>query len=146
MVSLQIEGDRLVCNVERMDRLWSLKSRLEVPLTHIRGAEPADDEARELYHGLRVGGLHVPGLSAGSFYHDGGLVFWDVHDPERAISIELADERYRRLVIEVEDPVAAISIIQTAIRAAEFETVSDRWPGRCCGSALLSPTRRWGGR
>jgi len=32
------------------------------------------------------------------------LVFWDVHDPDKAVGIELRDERYARLVIEVADP------------------------------------------
>jgi hypothetical protein len=31
-------------------------------------------------------------------------VFWDVHDPEKTVVIHLKDERYARLVIEVDDP------------------------------------------
>jgi hypothetical protein len=42
-------------------------------------------------------------------------VFWDVHDPEKAIVIRLEDERYSRLVIEVEDAPATATAIEGAI-------------------------------
>jgi hypothetical protein len=43
-------------------------------------------------------------ITAGTFFQDGDRVFWDVHDPEKTVVIRLEDERYARLVIEVEDP------------------------------------------
>jgi hypothetical protein len=42
-------------------------------------------------------------------------VFWDVHDPEKTVVIRLKDERYARLVIEVEDPPATVAAIQEAL-------------------------------
>jgi hypothetical protein len=39
-------------------------------------------------------------------------VFWDVHDPQKTVVIQLRDERYARLVIEVEDPRATAAAIQ----------------------------------
>jgi hypothetical protein len=60
--------------------------------------------------------MHILGVvSAGRFYSDGRLVFWDVHDPERAIGIELRDEPYGRLVLEVGDPEQAIARIEQAV-------------------------------
>jgi len=41
-------------------------------------------------------------------------VFWDVHDPQKAIVIRLKDERYARLVIEVDDPPATVAAIEEA--------------------------------
>ena len=58
----------------------------------------------------------MPGvLSAGTFHQDGERVFWDVHDPAEVIVIELAYDRFKRLVIEVGDPEAAVTAIETAI-------------------------------
>jgi hypothetical protein len=45
-------------------------------------------------------------------------VFWDVHDPDKAIGIDLRDERYARLVIEVSDPKDEISRIMAAVTGA----------------------------
>jgi hypothetical protein len=42
-------------------------------------------------------------------------VFWDVHDPAKAIAIALRDEHYSKLMIEVEDPANQVSIIREPI-------------------------------
>jgi hypothetical protein len=58
----------------------------------------------------------MPGvITAGTFYQEGERVFWDVHDPEKTVVIRLKDERYARLVIEVEDPPATVAAIQEAL-------------------------------
>jgi hypothetical protein len=43
-------------------------------------------------------------ITAGQAREDGQWAFWDVRDPEQAVIIHLADERYARLVIEVDGP------------------------------------------
>lgn len=79
------------------------------------GAGPAETEARQWLHGARLGGTHVPGaLSAGRFYSHGKWVFWDVHDPAKAISIDLRDEHYSKLVVEADDPGDQIRRIREA--------------------------------
>jgi hypothetical protein len=46
--------------------------------------------------------LVFPGvLTAGTFYQDGKRVFWDVHNPENTVMIELKDERYNEVIVEV---------------------------------------------
>jgi hypothetical protein len=45
----------------------------------------------------------------------GERVFWDAHDPEKAIVIRLRDKGYARLVIEVDDPPATVAAIQEAL-------------------------------
>jgi hypothetical protein len=81
---ISIVDDALIVDIRGADRLWALKSRLEIPLGHVAGAGPAETEARQWLHGARLGGTHVPGvLSAGRFYSHGTWVFWDVHHPPR---------------------------------------------------------------
>jgi hypothetical protein len=58
----------------------------------------------------------VPGvIVAGTFHSQGDRVFWDVHDPAKAVVIHLADERYARLVIGLEDPAATVTAIRRAL-------------------------------
>jgi len=72
--------------------------------------------ARGWYHGIRMPGTIVPGvITAGTFYQDGKRVFWDVHHPEKTIVIDLYDERYNELIVEVDDPEAAVKLIQDAL-------------------------------
>jgi hypothetical protein len=112
---IEITDDRLVVQIEGADRLWALRSRLEVPLANVVDVAPAAAQAREWLHGVRLGGTHIPGvISAGRFYERGKWVFWDVHDPEHAIGIQLRDEKYDQIVVEVGDPEDAITRIRRA--------------------------------
>jgi hypothetical protein len=116
LVDLSIAEGKLTLQVGGADKLWAFKSSLEVPLAHIAAVRQDPDAARGWYHGIRMPGTNVPGvITAGTFYHDGKRVFWDVHHPENTIIIDLHDERYNQLVVEVADPEAAVKLIQTAL-------------------------------
>jgi hypothetical protein len=116
MVNVSIEGDRVRFEVEGWDKLWALKSQLEIPLEHIREVRVDPTPARGWWHGIRMPGTQIPGLlTAGTFYQHEGAVFYDVHDPERTIVLELDHEHYRRLVIEVDDPQRVAAQLQSAI-------------------------------
>jgi hypothetical protein len=116
VTEVELTRNALVVHVRGMDQLWALKSRLEIPLAHVVGAEVDPEIAREWHKGIRAGGTHVPGvITAGTFYQDGERVFWDVHDPDKTVVIHLKDERYTRLVIEVENPHATAVAIQGAL-------------------------------
>jgi hypothetical protein len=118
MVEVTIEGDRAVFEVEGWDKLWSLRSRVEIPLAHITGVEANMDQVNQWWHGVKVMGTDVPGLfAAGTFYYHGDLVFWDVRHPANTIIVSLDHERYRRLIIEVEDPSAVVAQLQAAMKA-----------------------------
>ena len=120
MAEVEIAQDALIVHVEGMDRLFALRSRLEVPLSHVEGAEADPEEARRRWHGIMERRIWVPGpITAGTYYQEGELVFWDVHDPEKTVVIRLKDERYRRLVIEVEDPEATVARVNGATGASE---------------------------
>jgi hypothetical protein len=116
VVDVLIAEGKLMLHIRGADKLWAFKSSLEIPLVHIAGVRADPETARGWYHGVRMPGTSVPGIiTAGTFYQDGKRVFWDVHHPEKTIVINLHDERYNELVVEVEDPEAAISLIQNAL-------------------------------
>lgn len=116
MVSISVAGDMLRLDVEGADKLWALKSSLEIPLRHVVAIRADTAIARGWWHGLRMPGTNIPGvLTAGTFYQDGKRVFWDVHDPDKTVVIELRDERYNELIIEVEDPQAAVEMVNAAL-------------------------------
>lgn len=123
MVNVVVEGDRVRFEVEGWDRLWALKSQLEIPLAHVRSVRADPEPARGWWHGLRLPGTQIPGLlTAGSFYQSGGFVFYDVHDPEQTVVVELDHEHYQRLVIEVADPAAVVDTLRSAITSATPDT------------------------
>jgi hypothetical protein len=114
MTRVSITDGKLAIEVQGWDKLWSLTSRLEIPLEHVVNVRSADD--KESGFRVRTMGTSVPGvITAGTFLQEGSLVFWDVHDLKRAIAIELQDERYSKLIIEVADPEETIRTLRKAL-------------------------------
>jgi hypothetical protein len=117
VAEIEITATSLLVHIRGADRFFALKSQLEVPLEHIAAVDASAPEAHQFWHGLRVGGTHLPGvITAGRFVQHGEWAFWDVHDPAKAIAIRLHDEHYAKLVIGVEDPAAAAAAITGAIQ------------------------------
>ncbi|MEO7087072.1 MAG: hypothetical protein ABI442_19165 [Gemmatimonadaceae bacterium] len=116
MVTITIEGERIRFDVQGWDKLWALKSQLEIPIAHIRAVRADPEPARGWWHGLRLPGTQIPGvLTAGTFIQSDGAVFYDVHDPEGTIVIDLDHEHYKSLIVEVADPPAAVAMIRAAL-------------------------------
>jgi hypothetical protein len=116
MVDFSISGRNLVLQVRGADMLWAFKSSLEIPLAHINEIRADPAIAHGWWHGIRMPGTNIPGvLTAGTFYQDGKRVFWDVHNPENTVVIDLKDERYNELIVEVADPQAAVELVRAAL-------------------------------
>jgi hypothetical protein len=117
MAEVELTEDTLVVHVKGMDRIFALTSRLEISLSHVLDAEVDPELGHpEWWKSLRFTATQIPWVvSAGTFYQEGERVFWDVHDPQKAVVIRLRDERYARLVIGVDDPPATVKAVQEAL-------------------------------
>jgi hypothetical protein len=60
MAEVELAQDALIVHVEGIDRLFALRSRLEVPLSHVQGAEAHPEEASRKWHGILKRGTWVP--------------------------------------------------------------------------------------
>jgi hypothetical protein len=117
VTKVTIIDDILVIEVQGLDKLWSLTSRLEISLEQIIDVRLADDPVE----GIRTLGTHIPGVVvAGTFMEEDGFVFWDVHDPAKAIAFDLRDERYSKLIVEVADPAETVSSVKHALFQSRF--------------------------
>ncbi|MHB1171811.1 MAG: hypothetical protein ACYCZY_04830 [Lacisediminihabitans sp.] len=115
MNTVTITNDRLVVEPQGLDKLWSFTRRLEIPLTHVRGAT-FDPGANHEPKGLRAPGLAIPGKWAGTFNRDGEKAFWNVSTPGETVVIELAGEHFDRLFLTVNDPRVLVDKINSAIQ------------------------------
>jgi hypothetical protein len=115
MVNVTILGDRAAFEVEGLHKLWAFRNRIEIPLAHITGVEFNPDQVGPWWHGWKLVGTEVPGFfAAGSFRYHGELVFWDVSHPDQTVIVSLDHERYKKLIIEVDDPPAVVARLQGA--------------------------------
>jgi len=106
--------DRLLVRPVGLVRLWGLTNGVVVPVTSI--VDVGVEHRKDLVLGLRLPGSHVPGLlTAGTFRRHGEKALWMVGRNEKVLVIELTGEKYRHLVLGVEDPEAATEALRAAI-------------------------------
>jgi hypothetical protein len=117
--TIAIAGRSLVIGVGEDGGFGAAPSRIEVPLSHVVAAEAAREAARRWLGGVSLGGTRIPGAIAPGWFHaHDEWVFWEVRDPERAIRIDVRDERFDRIVVDVEDPEAQLERIRAASERA----------------------------
>ena len=51
MVDVTIQDDRAVFNVEGLHKLWSFRSQIKIPLSHITGVDADPDQVGVWWHG-----------------------------------------------------------------------------------------------
>jgi hypothetical protein len=113
--TITIEAGVMSVVMHGLDKMWSMKSQLDIPLAHVRGAS-IDPSIVHESKGWRGPGSNVPGvITAGTFHQHDELIFWDVHRGDNAIVIELEHDEFARLVVEVDDPLTTVGLIQRAI-------------------------------
>ncbi len=111
MITINKENDSFVFRVNGMHKLWAFKSELTIPFDNIINAHQ-DMESVKGWHGWKAPGTYIPSIiTAGTFYKDGNKIFWDVANIENCIIVDLKDEDYKQLIIEVENPEGTIDFL-----------------------------------
>jgi hypothetical protein len=116
MVKTTIQDDTLAIDMQGADKLWALRSHIDIPLTNITGIKRDPEKTRRWWAGLRTPGITLPGvIKAGTFRQDGRRIFFDVHDPDKTVIVGLKDEHFDELVLEVDDPDAVMTAIEKSL-------------------------------
>ena len=114
MNTVTLTPTELIVEPQGLDKLWSLTSRIEVTLAHVRGATIDPGAVREP-KGTRGPGLGLPGRWSGTFHRDGEKTFYNVRAGDEAVVIELSDEEYARFVLSVDRPRELVDAINAAV-------------------------------
>ena len=147
MASITLDEHDLVVHIRGLDALLAARRTFKVPLAHVAGARARPPEARfddVIRDNNRGIGTYVHGRYAigtvqfsSERERENRLGFYDVHDPERAIAIDLAvgkrvwlqDEPVTRVVVELDDetPESAVRRIEEALAARDEQRVPADW-------------------
>lgn len=112
MITIEKQDDNFIFNLKGMHKLWAFKSQLTIPIDNIKDARQ-DLESIKGWKGWRAPGTSLFSLiTAGTFHKDGTKIFWDVVDKNNCIIIDLIDEDYKQLIIEVKNPKEAINLLK----------------------------------
>jgi hypothetical protein len=116
MVNVSIQEHTLAVDVEGADKLLALRSHIDIPLANVTGIRRDPEGTRRWWAGLRMPGTALPGVvKAGTFHQDGKRIFFDVHDPDKTVIVDLEDDRFDELVLEVDDPDAVMTAIEKSL-------------------------------
>ena len=101
MAHIVLDEDQVHIDLSFADKVLSFSGSLRVPYRHIRSIS-TDPVPSDWYHGIQIGTNLPPFKVASTFVTDEGNIFYDFHDPDRCITLNLEHERYVRIVVEVE--------------------------------------------
>lgn len=115
-VEIHLEDDELVLTVQGLHKIFAMKLGMTVPLAHVKGIRSDPESTKGWFQGVRVIGTGMGEfLRAGTYKDKEGLAFWDVHDHDKTVIIDLEHETYHKLVVEVEDPQKTIAEVSAAL-------------------------------
>ena len=110
MVDISKTNNSYVVQLKGMHKFWAFKDAITIQTEQIVRVHH-DTSQLSWWTGWRVPGTSLPYvIKAGTYYWGGEKEFLDVCNMENTIIIELKDHNYNRLVVEVEDVAAAISL------------------------------------
>jgi len=106
--------DRLLVRPVGLVRLWALSKGIDVPVTAV--ADVGVSPRKGLVKGWRAPGTHLPGvMTAGTFRSHGDKDLWMAGRAKEVLVIELIDQPYRHVIVQVEDPHAAVEALRAAM-------------------------------
>ncbi len=114
MVSITKTNTETIFEIKGLHKLWALKSEIHIPNHHLLNAYQNEYEVDEWK--VKQIGTHVPFLiKAGTFYfgEDSAIIFMDVMHKQNTIIVDLQDEHYKKLIIEVEYPEESIKLLNS---------------------------------
>jgi len=111
MITITKQDNNFIFEVRGMHKLWAFKNQITIPAENITKVHQNLDSIKG-WKGWRSPGTSVASLlTAGTFIKEDKKIFWDVSNMENCIIVELKDEEYNQLIIEVENPKEAIELL-----------------------------------
>ena len=103
MAHLLIADDSVTIDMSRGEKFEAAHGDQTFPRSAISSVRAVPDCITEV-HGLKWAGTELPGIRVGSFRGDQRMTFAVCHGHKPGIVIDLADSKYDRVVLTVENP------------------------------------------
>ena len=115
--TIRIDNSDLVFELHGIDTILSIKRKIRIPLKHITTVSTERVTLDPKFQ-MRLVGTHLPTIiKDGSFLTSEGMMFFEMHDPDKCITVSLNHEHYKKIVFEVDDKEAVAKMISDAIEA-----------------------------
>ena len=116
MTTLSFNDHELVISIVGLDKLLAFRGEVRIELSHIQSVEAYHEGLMDFKVAtFGIGTIFAGRVQTGTFKEAGEKSFWDVHDVDKTILLTLKDDKYSKVVIEVEDPSEAVKSIRVKI-------------------------------
>ena len=113
MVKVTATENEFVFDILGSHKLWAFKSKIKVKKENIVTVTQTKEEFGN-WIGLKMPGTKLPWvITAGTYIKKGERNFWDVCSRKNAITVELKNSNYSKLIIEVENPIETINLLNS---------------------------------
>jgi len=113
--TVKIEGKNIVFEIHGVDVILALKRTITIPLEHVVSVS-TDKVPWEPFQQLKVAGTSFPGvIKDGLYLSNDGLLFFEMHHPDKCITVSLNNEKYKKIIFEVQDKESVAKTIRDAI-------------------------------
>ena len=115
-IKVDIEGNELAVAFTGWDRVWTFHRGARIPLAHVASARVGNRDEEVRTARLRIAGSYIPKRMATGLFtmRSGGRQLWAVYRRRDVLVIDLTDEKWKRLVLQVDDPAALAARIESA--------------------------------
>ena len=117
MAKVSIENGQLVVFFEGIRKIAVVKNKMSIPLENVAGAVVDPDAWNNAPRPFqkRCGTDSYGFYFGGSFVQKGDKMFYDLKKSERAIIINLKEEKFDYLILGVAEPEKTVDLINSAI-------------------------------
>ncbi|HLS78494.1 MAG TPA: hypothetical protein VK083_17060 [Nocardia sp.] len=106
MVEIEVDGSTVTVHVVGGHRLLALRDSITFDFREVAAVGPAPVDMRPPW--VRAGAFFPGVIAAGTFRGKGRKEFWDTRFDGSGLQIDLTNGEFTRLVVDVDDPGAAL--------------------------------------
>ena len=127
-MTLSVTESDLRVELTPFEEVLGLQRSFTVPRGHVVAARAVSTSEAKSGRGLRAPGTYVPGrIALGTWRFRRGTQFWAVRRAEQVLVVDLRDERYDRLVLEVPDPDRVVADLVSGAGREHRATEPSKW-------------------
>ena len=113
--TIKIEGDNLIFEIHGIDSILAIRRTISIPISHVVSVS-TDAIKWQPFQQLKVLGTSIPGvIKDGMFLSNDGLLFFEMHDTNKCITVSLNHEKFKKIIFEVQDKEDVAKVIRDAI-------------------------------
>ncbi len=113
--TIRIENKNLVFEMHGIDIILAIRKSITIPLEHVLSVS-TDRISWKPFEQIKVAGTSLPGvIKDGMFLSNDGLLFFEMHNPDKCITVSLKNEKYKKIIFEVDDKESIAKTIRDAL-------------------------------